>query len=487
MVSAATINNGLNYSYYTHNGLTSVDQIETSGTLIKQGFVDNFDLSVRTQDDNFGIVFTGTINIPTSGSYRFYTSSDDGSKLYIDGVLRVNNDGLHGFVERASSSFNLNQGPHDIKVLFLEATGDQRLEVRWQGPGIAKQLIPDEAFKDTFPFPDLPIGASGLTTAPISGSQIDLSWVDNSSDETNFEIFQSTNYKSGFSLVGLANPNSLSFSAVSLNATTKYYYKISTTGPTGSSGILNTSYKAFLNFEDNLADGSENGVISSISTGSPTYVSGGILGTKSISFNGTGQYVDLSTNDNFIHNQFYKRSVAFWFKANSLTDNQILFDEGSSTDGFGLRIKDSKIQGVAQSNNSIKTIYSTSPSSTNWTHVALVFNNGNLRIYINGKLETSTNANFTNVRAHTDGSGIGARNGSTAFDSNGVGFNGTLDGFYIYEDAITADEVHALFSKSIIASATTLAATATPAAPTRFRRSGICGPSHSIIMAFQSG
>ena len=55
----------------------------------------------RKQADRFALRFTGSLQVPRSGKYTFYTNSDDGSRLYIGGKLVVNNDGLHGMVEKS--------------------------------------------------------------------------------------------------------------------------------------------------------------------------------------------------------------------------------------------------------------------------------------------------------------------------------------------------------------------------------------------------
>lgn len=99
-------------------------------------------------DSFYGTKVTGKIKIPTSGTYRFYTSSDDGSQLFIDGKLVVNNDGLHGVAER-SELVTLSAGLHPFEVTFFENGGGAFLQASWEGPGISKQLIPAEAFLDT--------------------------------------------------------------------------------------------------------------------------------------------------------------------------------------------------------------------------------------------------------------------------------------------------------------------------------------------------
>ena len=46
--------------------------------------------------NNFVARFTGALRVPRTGWYNFWTNSDNGSKLWINGRVVVNNDGLHG-------------------------------------------------------------------------------------------------------------------------------------------------------------------------------------------------------------------------------------------------------------------------------------------------------------------------------------------------------------------------------------------------------
>lgn len=125
---------------------STVSNIPTSG-YIGTGTYTSFDINaLQNQEDpgdadNFSIRYTGYIQIDTQGSYTFYTNSDDGSKLFIDGVEVVNNDGGHGTQER-SGSITLTTGLHDISVLYFEITGGQSLTVQYEGPSITKQNIP---------------------------------------------------------------------------------------------------------------------------------------------------------------------------------------------------------------------------------------------------------------------------------------------------------------------------------------------------------
>lgn len=137
----------LNYEFYDSvpSGST-VDNIPTTGAL-STGTVSDFNVGALQgavdpgDTDTFSIRYTGSIMIGTSGSYTFYTTSDDGSKLYINGILVVSNDGLHAPQER-SGTISLTPGYHSIEVLFFENGGGETLIVQYTGPSITKQNVP---------------------------------------------------------------------------------------------------------------------------------------------------------------------------------------------------------------------------------------------------------------------------------------------------------------------------------------------------------
>jgi len=94
--------------------------------------------------------FTTTINITRPGAYTFFTNSDDGSRLYINDKLVVNNDGNHGMVERGGQ-VRLSGGGHKLVVTYFDSGGGDGLIVSWQGPGIPKQPIPAKALGEAGP------------------------------------------------------------------------------------------------------------------------------------------------------------------------------------------------------------------------------------------------------------------------------------------------------------------------------------------------
>jgi len=81
----------------------------------------------------------------------------------------------------------------------------------------------------------IPTAPSGLGATAISGSRIDLSWTDNSSNETGFELKRATD--SGFTqnVVWIGGIQGTSYSNTGLTASTTYYYKVRAQGTAGSS------------------------------------------------------------------------------------------------------------------------------------------------------------------------------------------------------------------------------------------------------------
>jgi len=95
----------------------------------------------------FAIDYSGRFWIEEPGLYRFELISDDGSKLYIDGQLVVNNDGLHPAQTR-TGEFTLAGGIHRIRVSYFQGPKDRlALVLRVAGPGEEFRIFSTEEFK----------------------------------------------------------------------------------------------------------------------------------------------------------------------------------------------------------------------------------------------------------------------------------------------------------------------------------------------------
>jgi fibronectin type 3 domain-containing protein/predicted esterase len=237
-VSFSTNFNGLEYSYYEGNWSVLPDF--ASLTPLKTGSIANFSLAPRIKSDYFGFRFKGYINITTAGTYTFYTNSDDGSKLYINNILVVDNDGAHAPQER-SGSISLPVGKHAIMVDFFEAAGGEQCDVSYSGPGVNKQIIPNSVLFTgsgaTAPTP--PAAITSLSAATVSSSKIKVTWT-NSASGVKFELYRTN--AGGTVNTLIYTGTALTYTDYGLNASTKYYYKVKSISPTGE-----TAYPVIVN------------------------------------------------------------------------------------------------------------------------------------------------------------------------------------------------------------------------------------------------
>ena len=246
---------GINYNYY-QGAWSNLPDFSTL-TPLKSGNISNYSLDPRLNENNFAFKYSAVINIPTTGTYTFYTTSDDGSKLYIDNFTTagqvVNNDYLQGPTERSGTKV-LTAGPHNIYVTFFQATGGYFLEVRYQGPSIAKQLIPDAAFYNnrttitTPAAPAIPLVPTGLTLQTLTSKKIQISFRD-SSTQTGYEIQRSIGTPDNFRLFKIlyTKDSIVSLGDTSLYANTTYYYQVRAIGISGNSDFTNYEMAATSN------------------------------------------------------------------------------------------------------------------------------------------------------------------------------------------------------------------------------------------------
>lgn len=134
---------GLTYYYY--QGTWSALPDFSSLTPLKTGPIANVNLWPKSREDDYAFQWSGYIDVPTDGTYSFFTRSDEGSQLFIGNTLVTNNDGLHEERE-AGGQIGLKRGKHALTVTFFERLGTAKITVIWSGPGISKNVIPNQAF-----------------------------------------------------------------------------------------------------------------------------------------------------------------------------------------------------------------------------------------------------------------------------------------------------------------------------------------------------
>ncbi len=107
--------------------------------------------------ENFGVVFEGDIKIEKKGDYSFNLGSDDGTRLYINGRLVVDNDGVHG-MRAKKGSIALKPGAARLKLEYFEKGGEERLALDMSGPGIKRLQLAKQTIQPPRRGPAFPTG-----------------------------------------------------------------------------------------------------------------------------------------------------------------------------------------------------------------------------------------------------------------------------------------------------------------------------------------
>ena len=127
------LNPGVRYRYFTGQWTALPDFDDLSS--VQSGILETMTLAPASDPDYYGFVFEGYIRVPETAVYTFFCESDDGSRLTVDDTVVIQNDGLHGLVEKAGL-IPLEAGIHAIRTEFFERTGGSGLRVSVKGPGM---------------------------------------------------------------------------------------------------------------------------------------------------------------------------------------------------------------------------------------------------------------------------------------------------------------------------------------------------------------
>ncbi|MHC4626700.1 MAG: PA14 domain-containing protein [Planctomycetota bacterium] len=120
-------------------------------------------------DDQFSARWTGEVEAAFTETYTFYTNSDDGVRLWVEGQLLVNNWTDHGPTEDKGTIDLVAGNTYSLQMEYYENGGGAVAELRWSSPRTPKQVIPQAALS-------LPIkagtpkpanGAAGTSFTPI--------------------------------------------------------------------------------------------------------------------------------------------------------------------------------------------------------------------------------------------------------------------------------------------------------------------------------
>ncbi|MCB1281072.1 MAG: hypothetical protein KDB18_06070, partial [Salinibacterium sp.] len=104
--------------------------------------VDTLRESIDFEGDGFGdiqapfvSVVSGELIVEAAGLHVFRMSSDDGSRLFLDGPLVIDHDGRHSATSVDSAPIELSSGVHALRLEHFDHTGARVLRLEWKRPG----------------------------------------------------------------------------------------------------------------------------------------------------------------------------------------------------------------------------------------------------------------------------------------------------------------------------------------------------------------
>ena len=137
---------------------------------------------------------------------------------------------------------------------------------------------------------------------------------------------------------------------------------------------------------------------------------------------------------------FTTKTVVFWFKADSTSGIQALYDEGGATNGLAIRINEGTLQSAVRDASAQYTL--TTPfDSTDWTEVAASYDHGLLTLWVDGAEKATVMADFVDqeVSSHSNNPTLGTTE-QDAFGNNTTEpidhFAGLMDDISLYDHAL---------------------------------------------------
>jgi YVTN family beta-propeller protein len=138
--SPAGSGSGLTGSYFNNVGLSG-SAVLTRTEAVDFGWGSGSPASGVVNTNNFSVRWSGTFYAATGGTYRFQTVSDDGVRLWVNGVRVINNWSDHSATTNTSGNVTLSAGQfYTISMEYYEKSGQAVARLRWRLPGTSSYV-----------------------------------------------------------------------------------------------------------------------------------------------------------------------------------------------------------------------------------------------------------------------------------------------------------------------------------------------------------
>ncbi len=393
----------------------------------------------------------------------------DGStqRLYVNGA-EVANTPLSGAVDSNNNPLTIGswdgsreffKGTMDEPAVYANALSAGRVSAHYQA-GIGG------------PPPDPTVKApSNLTATPISDKQIDLQWVDNANNETEFLIQRDTSPTFTAPVVKTTWADSTSFSDTGLSPGTTYYYRVMAHNATDSSGFSNTAtattlatppppptdYRSVV-ISDNpvsywrlgeasgTAAADEKGANPGAYANAPTLGAASLIASdttnKAVGFDGVNDQVKVASSASL--NLSTSFTLEAWIKPTSLPVAGSFASVMTKAESYALQFNGPRLEFTIMQSGARKRLQAPAGAivAGQTYHVVATFDGTTQRLYLNGTQVAST-ALTGGASSSSSPVYLGSWDGSKEF------FQGTIDEAAIYSNVLSASQVLANYGAGV--------------------------------------
>ena len=117
--SKATISD---VTYKTYKGHFRFLEDLDSAEVVKEGTSNNIDVTLTGEEDSYGIVYNGTLNIPQDGDYTLNVGYTGGASLTVDGKL-LKKDNYSDAGGNVGTTLHLTKGAHSFSISNIKDAG----------------------------------------------------------------------------------------------------------------------------------------------------------------------------------------------------------------------------------------------------------------------------------------------------------------------------------------------------------------------------
>lgn len=174
---------GLAAQYFANDSLSGAATLSrTDGTV---DFVWPGAPASGLPSDHFSVYWSGQVQPQYSETYTFYTHADDGVRLWVNGVLLIDDWNAHPPVENSGTVQLVGGQKYNLELEFFENEYGAEVQLSWSSPSQAKQIVPQVRL---YPTMAVPTGnglkgeyynSTNLSGAPVltrTDSTVDFNW-----------------------------------------------------------------------------------------------------------------------------------------------------------------------------------------------------------------------------------------------------------------------------------------------------------------------